>query len=46
MCVVRRMDRGTWSHASRREYNLMDAVSRSTTQVPKHFVYILNIKSS
>ncbi|CAH8305568.1 unnamed protein product [Eruca vesicaria subsp. sativa] len=27
------MDRGTWSHASRREYNLMDAVSRSTTQV-------------
>ncbi|VVB09590.1 unnamed protein product [Arabis nemorensis] len=27
------MDRGTWSQASRREYNLRDAVSRSTTQV-------------
>ncbi|KAG7539739.1 Cupredoxin [Arabidopsis thaliana x Arabidopsis arenosa] len=27
------MDRGTWSQASRREYNLRDAISRSTTQV-------------
>ncbi|CAN8276807.1 unnamed protein product [Cochlearia groenlandica] len=27
------MDKGTWSHASRREYNLNDAISRSTTQV-------------
>ncbi|XP_010436936.1 PREDICTED: L-ascorbate oxidase homolog [Camelina sativa] len=27
------MDRGTWTKASRREYNLRDAVSRSTTQV-------------
>lgn len=27
------MDGGTWSPASRNQYNLMDAISRSTTQV-------------
>ncbi|CAA7030827.1 unnamed protein product [Microthlaspi erraticum] len=27
------LNKGTWSHASRQEYNLKDAVSRSTTQV-------------
>jgi hypothetical protein len=31
--TVHRTDRGTWSKASRREYNLRDAISRSTTQV-------------
>lgn len=41
---MKRMEQGAWSKASRKQYNMQDAVSRSTTEVIT--VYILLLVSS